>query len=554
MLPRQTRIALWIAVFLTALVGAINLISAVNLGVADRVTLLDQIFPFEVQATGRVFAALSGFMLLTLAAGLLRRKRIAWLLTVGLLIVSIVSHLVKGLSFEASIVAGLLLLQLLWMQDVFTADSDRPAVRQGVRVLIAALLFTLAYGTIGFWLLNGQFQTDFNFRQAIAQTFAIFLTADNAGLQPKTELGQFFVNSLYVIAGSTLIYALGMLLRPVLQRETDPATKERAREIIDRHGQTSLARLSLLSDKSYFFSSSGQSVVAYVAKGRAAIALGEPIGPPTDFRDAIISFQQFCDRNDWYPAFYEVLPDRWDVFVELGFRFLKVGEEAIVDLKSFSMKGKDNQNLRTAVNRLTKSGYAFQFYEPPINLELLQKLRPVSDEWLQAMKGSEKQFSMGWFDETYLRGCHIATVTDAEGNIIAFADLLSGYNQSEMTVDLMRSIQGVPNGTMDFLFISIFQKLQQLEYERFNFSLSPLAGMAEDPGSPRLEKVLRYLSNHLNQFYSFHGLHFFKEKFHPRWEPRYLAYTSRTALSEITVGLVRADSGDRLLDYIQPGA
>ena len=59
---------------------------------------------------------------------------------------------------------------------------------------------------------------------------------------------------------------------------------------------------------------------------------------------------------------------------------------------------------------------------------------------------------------------------------------------------------------------------------------------------------------HLNQFYNFQGLHTFKEKFHPRWQPRYLISPGNAALPEVVVALIRADGGDRLLDYFKPGA
>ncbi|HEY9606509.1 MAG TPA: phosphatidylglycerol lysyltransferase domain-containing protein, partial [Allocoleopsis sp.] len=70
----------------------------------------------------------------------------------------------------------------------------------------------------------------------------------------------------------------------------------------------------------------------------------------------------------------------------------------------------------------------------------------------------------------------------------------------------------------------------------------------------RLEKALHYLYEHLNQFYNFKGLQAYKEKFHPRWEPRYLIYPRRAALLDVIVALIRADSGDRLLDYFKPGS
>lgn len=560
MLARRNRIGLWTAAFLTGLVGVVNLLSAVQPSLPERTHWLKELLPFPVRASGHLFAAIAGFILLTLAANLLRRKRVAWLLTVGLLIVSIISHLVKGWDYEESLLAGVLLIQLLVMRNTFTAQSDRPSIAQGIRALVAALLFTLAYGTAGFFLLDGQYKVDgqpinFNLAEALFQTLAMFFTEDNAGIEPihARGFGPFFLDSIYMVGAATLSYALIMLLRPVLLRETaTDEERQKAKAIVQQYGRTGLAKLALLDDKSYYFSPSGCSVIAYVPKGRGAIALGDPIGPLHDRQAAIEGFQRFCDRNDWYPAFYQTLPDHLPLYHSLGFRELQIGEAAIVNLVTFNIKGKANQNLRTAVNRLTKLGYQVQFYEPPIADELLRQLRDVSDEWLQMVKGSEKRFSVGWFEDTYLRQNAIAVVQNSQGEICAFANLLNGVERHEIAVDLMRRRAVIENGTMEFLFVSMLQHFQQLGYEGFDLGLSALAGVGETKRSPRLEKALHYLYKHLNQFYNFKGLHQFKEKFHPHWEPRYLIYPNLTALPDVVVGLVRADSGDRLWDYFQP--
>jgi len=557
-LDRKTRIGVWSAAILTGIMGIVNLWSAVAPSFPERTAWLKHFFPFSVRAGGHLFAALAGFILLTLAANLLRRKRIAWYITVGLLIVSILSHLIKGFDIEESILATVLLIQLFVLRKVYTAKSDRPSIAQGIRVLIAAILFTLAYGTIGFYILDGYFNingqpANFGFTESVWQTLAMFFTADNAGLEPRRRYADFFANSIYAVGAITMTYALFMLLRPVLLRG-DPATlheRKKARQIIDEYGKTSLARLSLLPDKCYFFSPSGKSVIAYVAKGRAAIALGDPIGHPDDQKEAIVSFQQFCNRNDWFAAFYEVLPDTLPLYQSLGYRWAQIGEEAIIDLHTFNLKGKANQDFRTAINKLTKAGYRLQVYEPPVDDGLIARLKPVSDEWLQSKQGSEKQFSIGWFDREYLSGCHIAVIYNTNGKIIAFSNLLSGYNRKEVTVDLMRHLNDAEKGTMDFLFALMLQHFQQAGYDSFNFSLSPLAGVGEAPDSLRVEKGLHYFFEHLNQFYNFKGLHQFKEKFRPRWEPRYLIYPSLTVLPDIAMGLVRADSGDRLFDYLK---
>ncbi|MCP6761732.1 MAG: phosphatidylglycerol lysyltransferase domain-containing protein [Fischerella sp. CENA71] len=551
----KTRIGLWSAALLTGLVAVVNLLSAVTPNLYGRNFLLKEFLPFEIRAGGHIFAALTGFVLLTLATNLLRRKRVAWLLTIGLLVISIASHLLKGLDYEESLLSGLLLVQLIMMRHVFTAQSDRPSIAKGLRVLIGALFFTLAYGTIGFYLLDNKFSVNFSLRDAILQTLAMFFTEDNAGLQPTTRFGEFFANSIYIIAVATFMYALIMLLRPVFLRNiTTINQRQKAREIVKNHGCSSLAEFTLLSDKNYFFSPTNQSVIAYVPKGRGAIALGDPIGPIADRRETIVAFQQFCQRNDWYPAFYQTLPDDIDLYKSLGFQALKIGEEAIVDLKSFTLQGKAGKNFRSAVNRMTKLGYEVRFYQPPIADDLLRQLKTVSDEWLQMVQGSEKRFSLGWFDEAYLKECEIAVVQSSHGEIIAFANIVSEYQLNEITNDLMRHRKSIENGTMDFLFISMFQHYKEQGYDSFNLGLSALAGVGETQESRRLEKTLHYLYQHLERFYNFQGLHAYKDKFHPIWQSRYLIYPSLAALPDVIVALIRADSGDRLLDYFKPGS
>ncbi len=535
--------------------GIVNLFSAVLPGLPDRLRLLSGIIPFDVEDSGRLFAALSGFSLLMLAANLLRRKRIAWILTIVMLFASIVSHLAKGWDYEECILAAILLVQLLFMRKVFTAPSDRPSIGQGLRFLLGSLLFTLAYGTLGFYLQDQAYNLDFDLPSALGQTLAMFFTGDDGGLVPRTKFGRFFGNSIYLVGGSTMIVALWMLLRPVLLRGRPTTSAEYllVTQIVEAHGNSSLTRFALLADKSFYFSPSGQTVIAYVPKGRGAIALGDPIGPIEDRQAAIHGFKEFCLRRDWAPAFYQTRPNELETYYALGFGSLQIGEEGLVDLVNFSLTGKAKQDLRTSLNKSKRLGYQANFYEPPISTELLNQLRSVSNEWLQATKGAEKRFSLGWFHADYLRDCKIVTVTDETGQIIAFANVVNGYQSKDVTVDLMRQRVKVPPGTMDFLFVSMFEKYKAQGYQGFSIGLSALSGVGEVPESRRLEQGLRYLSKHLNRFYNFKGIHNYKKKFQPQWEPRYLVYLNVVELPMIVVSLIRADSGDQLLDYLRPG-
>ena len=56
--------------------------------------------------------------------------------------------------------------------------------------------------------------------------------------------------------------------------------------------------------------------------------------------------------------------------------------------------------------------------------------------------------------------------------------------------------------------------------------MAPLSGMARREAAPVWDRVGNTLFEHGERFYNFKGLRAFKSKFHPRWEPRYLAVSN----------------------------
>ena len=205
-----------------------------------------------------------------------------------------------------------------------------------------ALAFTLIYGTVGFYLLDRHFSIQF---QPVAGGWPdaahVHRVFEIPSRLPRPALARYFTNSVYLIGAATGGFALLALLAPVLlRRQPDRSEWDRAAEIIRQHGRTVLARFCLFEDKHFFFSTGG-SVIAYAYSNRTAVVLGDPIGPHEDAPAAVKAFQEFCFRNDWQAAFYQTLPDTLDAYSSAGLKALKIGEEALVDLQSFSLKGSE---------------------------------------------------------------------------------------------------------------------------------------------------------------------------------------------------------------------
>jgi len=541
-----------LAVLATALMGIVNLVSGVLPSLSDRLSLLTEYLPFEVQTGSRLTSVLAGFALILLAQALGRRKRVAWWLTETILLLSMATHLVKGLDYEEALLAAGLAFYLWTQRSHFQALSDPPSIWQSLRTLIVAGLFTLAYGVAGFYLLDRHFSVNFSLTAALQQTLVMFAEFFDPGLQPITGFGRYFADSIYLIGAITFGYAFLQILRPVLLRSvSDQATQTRARQVVEQFGHSSLARFALFPGKTHWISPGG-SVVAYTVRGRVALALGDPIGPADDVAHAVSGFLAFCQRNDWQTTFYQTADDHLDAYANAGLVPLCIGHEGIVDLNAFNLSGGSNKTIRANINKLGRMGFRAEMHAPPLAPSLMLQLRAISDEWLAMMRGKELRFSMGRFDDEYIHNSLVMAIHGPDDSIVAFANLVPEYQRNEIAVDLMRRQTRVENGTMDLLFVSLFEWAKETGYDTFNLGLSALSGVGDAQDDPALERALHYIYEHVNQFYNFKGLHEFKEKYRPAWSPRYLIFPGYSALPSVGLALQSAMTDENfLLDSVK---
>ncbi len=542
---RQWRSQLGVALpaFFVALMGVVNLVSAATPGLAPRVQIIREL-PFHVGRGSHLATTLAGFALLLLAQGLWRRKRASWGLSIGVLLLSVFTHLLKGLDWEEATLALGLAMWLWAARRQFFARSDAPSIKRGLATLALAFVFTLLYGAIGFYFLDSYFRVHYNVQAALAQTVAMFSSFSDPGLEPIKGYGQWFGTSIYLVAASTIGYALFSILRPVVTRpHVAPEVRERAKTIVETQGDTAFAFCALMNDKTYWFSPGG-SLVAYAVVGRAAIAMGDPIGPRADRAEAIRGFVEFARRNDWRPAFYEVYDDALEFHRAAGLQTLRIAHDAVVDLEDWTLLGGVNKSLRSVVNTIKNKGYKAVVFEAPLSNETLELLREVSDEWLAARGGGEKTFSLGGFEDDYVRANPAMVVFDDQQQVMAFANIVSCYQAPEVSVDLMRRRAQARSGAMELLFTSLFEWAKAKGYERFNIGPSPFAMVGEHAEDPTTEKAIHFIYEHIDQFYNFKGLHAFKEKFKPRWRALYLTYDGTTNLPLVAASIVRADSGE----------
>ncbi len=544
--PAVARPGRWLLVhwpaMVTAITGGLTVLSVLSPVIPHRFNRIEQYWPLALHDLSRTVTLIIGFSLLMLSFNLWRRKRAAWIMAVvilGALLAASITHPHQGIvAAFAAVNLGVLAIN----HRRFRVRSDIPTVRRGLEQLALSLLIALAYGSLGFWLLDRRaFGLNFTLGDAVRRTLALYAGWGSAGLTPRTRYAAWFLDSFPILGALALTYALYAVARPVVwRRQTLPAERARAQALIERYGRSALDFFKYWPDKYFFFSSDGRGVIAFRESGGAAVALGDPAAADDEaFRAVLAQFLDFCDANGWSPAFHQVPPAHLDTYRAAGLSALKIGEDAIVDLASFRLQGGAMKSLRGAVNRFDREGNQIIMLDPPLPDSVLAELREVSADWLSLDGRRERGFTLGQWDDAYVRQCRVIAARDAEGMIQAFANLIPDGVPGEATIDLMRHRRQAPRGVMDVLFVRLMERLRDEGFQAFSLGMAPFAEVGSAPDAPVKERVLRLLFEHANRWFSYRGLYAYKAKFQPRWEPRYLVYGSEASLLKIALAIVR---------------
>ena len=123
------------------------------------------------------------------------------------------------------------------------------------------------------------------------------------------------------------------------------------------HGTDSLAYFALRRDKSYFFSPSGKSFLAYRVIGGTALVAGDPIGETHERRELMREFVRVAHTKGWRVAIAGASNEALEDYTALGFKSMYLGDEAVIRPTEFSLDGRAIRKVRQSVSRLEKSGY-----------------------------------------------------------------------------------------------------------------------------------------------------------------------------------------------------
>jgi len=510
----------------TFIAGAVLLFSGVLPAAHSRLSILGDLVPLPVIELSHFLGSVTGMALLILAWGIARRLDGAFHLAVVLLGGGIAVSLLKGFDYEEALILSGVLAVLIPAREQFRRHTSllHEPFSPGWFIAIGVVVVSSIW--LGFFAFRHVPYDD--------QLWWQFTLHGDAPRFLRASVGAFV---------AAAAFGLARLMRPASALPSSPTPDDLrgAEELIAQSDRT-YASLALLGDKSLLFHPARSALIMYGVSGRSWVAMGDPIGDPSVFADLAWEFRELADRYSGLTTFYQAAPEQLPLYLELGLRPLKIGEEANVPLADFNLEGGSRKGLRRAQRDGEKAGCRFELVPREQVPEILGDLKHVSDRWLAEKNTREKGFSLGRFSLDYVSRFPAAVVR-RNGEIIAFSNVWTAGNQAELSPDLMRYRPDAPDGVMEYLMVELMLWGKAQGYERFNLGMAPLSGIESRALAPLWSRLNSLVFRHGEHFYNFQGLRRYKEKFDPQWSPRYLVAPGGWVLPRVLTDIATLISG-----------
>ncbi|PHS25681.1 MAG: hypothetical protein COA85_06790 [Robiginitomaculum sp.] len=507
--------------------GGVLLVYGATPNLPRQVEWLRDFIPLPIFEISHLLGSLTGLLLLFLARGIHLRLDAAWYASILFLGLGIIVAQLQGQNWQETALLVLLLVFMSFAKSYFHRQSSLFRVSFNAPWLM--MIFTILIGSswLGF----------FAYRH-VEYSQDLWWQFSYQGDAPRFLRAQLV---LTVMITCFAAYRLFAVAHPKIHSLPDKDEMDEAAALVIQKDDTK-GFLALLGDKYLFWSDDRKAFIMFASTAKYWIAMSDPVGDKNSFEELLWRFKENAYQYGAQAVFYQITDKHLPLYLDLGLVLFKMGEEAHIDLQGFTLKGKTRENLRGGRNRLMRLDYSFDVLEQDAVQQNIHRLKDVSDAWMLKKNAKEKGFSLGFFDEFYLRRTRIAVARDRDGKIMAFANLWETAGK-ELSIDIMRYDTQSPGRIMDYLFAELMLWGKEQGFATFSLGMAPLYGLERRPLAPLWHKIGTAIFDLGDEFYNFEGLCEYKAKFHPSWHPRYLAIQSSLSGPLIMMAVTRLISG-----------
>jgi len=435
----------------------------------------------------------------------------------------------------------------------FNRASDPINVKKGFVVVSISFILVLLNASLDIFILKNQYKNIHGFSDAFIKSIKLLFYMDTVILEPKTKIAKIYGDSIITVNWVCILSAVFLLLKPIVYKSiVVKFEKKKIRNYLLKYGHNPISYLSIEDDKKYYFSSDLEGFIAYKVCAGVAVCLGDPVCDKKDVMMLLGEFTVFCKENELGICFCSVTKEFLYEFEKLGYKFIKLGEEAMFKLDSYEISGKKGAKIRASINHATKKGISILEYKPLLekNKNIEEQLTDISKEWLKMKKSSELSFTLGSLSLESPMDRRYFIAIDENGKIQGFVVFVPFLKNKGYYADVTRRRKEAPRGIMEKITITAFETMKLEGVEWGSLGMAPLANVKETKNGITAN-ILDFVYEHMNQFYGFKSLYQYKKKYFPtHWEPRFFIYYSSVLTPKIIYAMLKAQNPKGIRDFV----
>jgi lysyl-tRNA synthetase class 2 len=543
----QKWVPVWIGRF-TFIVGFLDILANVNSRWRIRVTAISHAFPAFVTGSALAAAIFTGLLLMILARGLARRKRRAWVLAIGILVINLLSDFFRGHQHPLQLFfTSLLIAILIVFKNSFYAKSD-PSTRYQPLIGFGLALVVLFISSI--LLLEFRDRSEFVGHPSFWHIF-LYVIEGFIGVsgpiafhsERTSDLLAFTLGSFGFFIILVPIWLYFRRVKPIAKMSNEDI--EQVRTLIKHDlDQDSLGYFATRRDKSVIWAPNRKAGIAYRVQGGVMLASGDPFGEFSLWPAAIEAFLKEADEHAWTPAVMGCSDHGGEVWVEqAGMTAIDIGDEAIIRVKDFTLEGRPMANVRQMVNRIRRKGYSCRTYkwsdvDPAVAIEL----RKLAHEWRYGVAERGFSMSMDRFGEEIDPDTYI-TIARLDGAIKGILYYVP-WTTDGLSLDRMQRERGTDAGVNELMIVETVEWAREHGFTRVSLNFAAFRSLfdrADKISAGPITRGTRNLIRFFSNFFQVESLYRFNAKFQPDWETRYVLYPRATDLPKVGWAALRAE-------------
>ena len=537
--PLAERVPL-LAGIATAAVGALNVASALTPELPARMHALLTLAAVTEVTVSHALALPVGLALIGAAWPVVRRRRRALTIAVGLLVVLGGLDLLKGLDVEEAAVSWALAAGLWRVRDAFAVEPAARSLRRALAAAAAILGAALGAASVAV-VAAGASLTPHAPAAAIPLEALHLLTFTATGVRAAGAFEWLPLGAGLVGLGAAIAAAAGLLAPARASRAADPSSRHRAAALVRRHGSDTLSAFKLRADLPRRFSADGRAFVGYRIEAGTLLLAGDPVGPPDAVAALLAETRAYARRHGLALGAVGASDAFAAAARSMGLRRMYLGDEAILPAGAWALAGGARKSLRKAVNRIERCGYRAELHETgTLDGATLAALDEISRRWRRG--GAERGFSMAHdaLADELLPDALVVLARDADGVPRGFLHFVPVFGRPAVSLAFMRRDPDTPNGLTDFLVVRAAGLLAERGVEQFSLNFAAFGRWLRAPQGP-LERVARRLLHVGDSVFQIERLHRFNTKFDPHWQPRNLLFERPAALPRVALAAMWAE-------------